>query len=90
MAKIDASVATFLVVHNCLGMSTIDKCGSEEQRAKFLPKLISLDQICCWGLTEPDYGSDATGLKSSAKPVKGGFILNGTKRWIGNATISGN
>ena len=54
-----------------------------------MPDLISLKKICCWALTEPDNGSDASSLKASAKKVEGGYLLNGTKRWIGNAGISG-
>ena len=51
-----------------------------------MPPLAALKKDVCWGLTEPGYGSDASGLKSTAEPVEGGFKLNGTKRWIGNAT----
>lgn len=52
-----------------------------------LPKIISLEQICCFGLSEPDYGSDASSLKTTAKKVEGGYLINGHKRWIGNADI---
>lgn len=47
-----------------------------------------MDKFICFGLTEPDYGSDATSLKTSAKKVEGGYLLNGQKRWIGNATFA--
>ena len=47
-----------------------------------------MDKICCFGLTEPDNGSDATGLKTNATKVKGGYLINGQKRWIGNATFA--
>lgn len=50
-----------------------------------LPGCIQLTQIPCFGLTEPDYGSDAGSLKTTAKKVEGGYLLNGAKRWIGNA-----
>ena len=53
-----------------------------------LSETINMDKIACFGLTEPDYGSDATSLKTSAKKVEGGYILNGQKRWIGNATFA--
>mmetsp|Transcript_15163 Transcript_15163/g.2527 ORF Transcript_15163/g.2527 Transcript_15163/m.2527 type:complete len:80 (+) Transcript_15163:442-681(+) len=50
--------------------------------------MANLKKIGCWGLTEPNYGSDASALETSARPVEGGFILNGEKKWIGNASIS--
>lgn len=88
IAKIDASIGTFLIVHNSIGMAVVDMLGSEEQRAKILPDAIALRKIMSFGLTEPDYGSDATSLKTSAKKVPGGYVLNGQKRWIGNATFA--
>jgi alkylation response protein AidB-like acyl-CoA dehydrogenase len=53
-----------------------------------LPECIKLNKVCCFGLTEKEYGSDATSLKTTAKKVEGGYLLNGNKRWIGNATIA--
>ena len=88
MAKIDASVYTFLTVHNSIGMAVVDYLGSEEQRARILPDGIALKKILSFGLTEPLYGSDATSLRTSAKKVEGGYIINGEKRWIGNATFA--
>eukprot|EP00347_Sterkiella_histriomuscorum_P001177 403373032 len=88
IAKVDMSVCTFLMVHNCIGMSVINYLGSEEQRARLLPECIKLEKICSFGLTEPDYGSDASSLRTSAKKVEGGYILNGQKRWIGNGTFA--
>jgi alkylation response protein AidB-like acyl-CoA dehydrogenase len=88
MAKIDASVYTFLTVHNSIGMAVVDYLGSEEQRARILPDGIALKKILSFGLTEPLYGSDATSLTTSAKKVEGGYIINGEKRWIGNATFA--
>ena len=87
MGKIDASLATFLAVHNSIGMQVIDMLGNDEQRARFLPDGLQLKKICAFGLTEPEFGSDATSLKTSAKKVDGGYILNGRKRWIGNSTF---
>jgi len=84
--RADASVGTFMLVHGGLGMSTIWKLGSEEQKKKYLPKLANLDLLIAWGLTEPEYGSDASGLQTSAKKIEGGYLINGRKRWIGNAT----
>jgi glutaryl-CoA dehydrogenase len=62
--------------------------GNEEQRMKWLPKLASGQAIGCFGLTEPDHGSDPGGMVTRAKKVDGGYILNGAKMWITNGTIS--
>ena len=88
LAKIDASIGTFVLVHNSIGMAVVDMLGNEEQRAKILPDAIALRKVMSFGLTEPDYGSDATSLKTHAKKVPGGYIINGQKRWIGNATFA--
>ena len=88
ISKIDASIGTFLTVHNSIGMGVVDLLGSEEQRARILPDAIALKKIMSFGLTEPDYGSDATGLKTSAKKVPGGYLITGEKRWIGNGTFA--
>lgn len=88
LARWDASVATFTIVHNSLGMSVIEKVGSEEQKARILPDCVLLKKILCFGLTEPTHGSDATNLLSTARKVEGGYVLNGEKRWIGNATFA--
>lgn len=87
MAKRDGSAATFLLVHNAIGMAVIDALGDDEQKERFLTKGVKFEKIFCFGLTEPDNGSDATGLKTTARRVDGGYILNGQKRWIGNATM---
>ena len=76
-AKRDASVATFFLVHNAIGMAVIDALGDEEQRARLLPKGISFEKIYCFGLTEPDNGSDASGLQTTATKVPGGYKING-------------
>ena len=88
LAKVDSSIYTFLTVHNSIGMAVIDYLGNEEQRARILPDGIALKKILSFGLTEPEYGSDATSLKTTAKRVQGGYVLNGAKRWIGNATFA--
>lgn len=87
VAKYDGSIATFFLVHNSIGIAPIDMLGSEEQRARLLPDCIAMKKIACFGLTEPDFGSDATGLQTTAKKVEGGYLINGHKRWIGNADI---
>ncbi|KAG9157891.1 hypothetical protein Leryth_000074 [Lithospermum erythrorhizon] len=88
IARVDASCSTFILVHASLAMLTIALCGSEEQKQKYLPSLAELKSVACWGLTEPDYGSDASALKTTARKVDGGWILEGQKRWIGNSTFA--
>lgn len=88
IARVDASCSTFIMVHTCLAMLTIAMCGSEEQKQRYLPSLARLDMIACWALTEPDYGSDASSLSTTATKVQGGWLLNGQKRWIGNSTFA--
>ena len=84
LARVDLGVCTFLNVHWGLSARTIEEFGSEEQKLKYLPKMRSFDIIGGWGLTERDYGSDASNLKSNVRKVEGGYVLNGNKRWIGN------
>lgn len=88
VARVDASCSTFILVHSSLAMLTIALCGSEEQKQKYLPSLAQLRTIACWALTEPDYGSDASSLKTIATKVAGGWLLDGQKRWIGNSTFA--
>lgn len=88
VARVDASCSTFILVHSSLAMLTIALCGSEEQKQKYLPSLAQLDTLACWALTEPDYGSDASALKTMATKVAGGWVLEGQKRWIGNSTFA--
>ncbi|KAH0720611.1 hypothetical protein KY285_006442 [Solanum tuberosum] len=88
IARVDASCSTFILVHSSLAMLTIGLLGSEMQRQKYLPSLAELSSISCWGLTEPDYGSDASALRTTATKVEGGWILEGQKRWIGNSTFA--
>ncbi|GAB2292888.1 Acyl-coenzyme A oxidase 4, peroxisomal [Dionaea muscipula] len=88
LARVDASCSTFVLVHSSLAMLTIALCGSEEQKQNYLPSLAKLDTVACWALTEPDYGSDASALKTTATKVAGGWILEGQKRWIGNSTFA--
>ncbi|KAL2569826.1 hypothetical protein AAZV13_18G151500 [Glycine max] len=88
VARVDASCSTFFLVHSSLAMLTIALCGSEAQKQKYLPSLAQMKTIACWALTEPDYGSDASALKTTATKVEGGWILDGQKRWIGNSTFA--
>ena len=86
--KFDSSIGTFIMVHNCIGMAVIDMLGSEEQRARILPDALQFKKILAFGLTAPDYGSDASSLKTSARKVEGGYLVKGQKRWIGNGTFA--
>lgn len=86
--RVDSAYRSFLSVQSSLVMLPIYKFGTEAQRQKFLPQLASADMIGCFGLTEPDHGSDPAGMKTNALKVEGGWILNGAKMWITNAPIA--
>jgi glutaryl-CoA dehydrogenase len=88
LAKGDGSIGTFYGVHSGLAMSTIGMLGSDEQRARWMPDMVTLDKIGAFGLTEPYVGSNAGGIQSKAKLDGDAYILNGAKRWIGNASIA--
>ncbi|XP_076925738.1 acyl-coenzyme A oxidase 4, peroxisomal-like [Bidens hawaiensis] len=88
IARVDASCSTFILVHSSLAPLTISLCGSELQKQNYLPSLAKLDTIACWALTEPECGSDASGLRTTATKVHGGWIIEGQKRWIGNSTFA--
>ncbi|CAD5993390.1 acyl-CoA dehydrogenase family protein [Agreia sp. COWG] len=89
LARIDASVATHVGVQNGLAMGSISVCGSDEQRAEWLPKMAAGDVVGAFGLTEPTSGSDsAQGLRTTATRDGDDWVLNGSKRWIGHATFS--
>ena len=77
-----------MLVHNAIGTNVISCLGDEEQRKRFLTKSINMDEIACFCLTEPLNGSDASGLRTVARKVPGGYLINGSKRWIGNATFA--
>ncbi|WP_270730207.1 acyl-CoA dehydrogenase [Shimia sp. Alg240-R146] len=86
--RVDSGYRSMMSVQSSLVMYPIYAYGSEEQRKKYLPKLASGEWIGCFGLTEPDAGSDPGGMKTSAKKVDGGYVLNGAKMWISNAPIA--
>lgn len=89
MGRVDAGIATWVGVQNGLALGAIGVCGSPEQRAEWLPRLASAEVIGAFGLTEPLSGSDsAQGLRTTARRDGDGWVLNGSKRWIGNATFS--
>ena len=88
LARGDASVCTFFGVHSGLAMSSIAMLGSEEQKQRWLPSMARLEKIGAFGLTEPNHGSDAVALETGAKRVGNGYVINGAKRWIGNASFA--
>lgn len=89
IARVDASVATFVGVQNGLAAGTLAATGSAEQRAEWIPRLASGEIVGAFGLTEPLSGSDsAQGLRTTATRSGDSWTLNGAKRWIGNATFS--
>src|SRR6266545_2430151 len=86
MSRVDSSIATFFGVHNGLAMGSIYLGGSEEQKQKWLPPMARFEKIGCFGLTEPLVGSGASGgLTTTAKREGDTWVLNGEKKWIGNA-----
>ncbi len=84
----DSGLRSFVSVQSSLCMYPIFRFGSEEQRQRFLPDMARGELIGCFGLTEPDSGSDPASMKTRAKKVDGGWILNGSKMWITNAPIA--
>jgi glutaryl-CoA dehydrogenase len=88
LARTDCSIATFNGVHGGLSMGSIYLCGSDEQRTRFLPAMARYEMIGSFGLTEPEVGSGtANGLQTTARREGDTWILNGQKKWIGNATF---
>lgn len=89
MARVDSSIATFFGVQSGLSMGSIYICGSEEQKQEWLPGMQQMKIIGAFGLTEPEVGSGAAGgLTTTAKRTADGWVLNGQKKWIGNAPFS--
>lgn len=86
--RIDSGYRSMMSVQSSLVIYPIYAYGSEEQRLKYLPGLASGELIGCFGLTEPDAGSDPGGMKTTAKKVDGGYKLNGAKMWISNSPIA--
>jgi glutaryl-CoA dehydrogenase len=86
--RVDSGYRSAMSVQASLVMYPIYAYGSDDQRRKYLPKLASGDWVGCFGLTEPDHGSDPGGMKSRAKRVDGGYRLSGNKMWISNSPIA--
>ncbi|WP_279478757.1 acyl-CoA dehydrogenase [Aureimonas sp. SK2] len=86
--RVDSGYRSMMSVQSSLVMYPIHAYGSEEQRRKYLPRLASGEWIGCFGLTEPDAGSDPGGMRTTARKVDGGYVLDGAKMWISNAPIA--
>ena len=84
----DSGLRSFVSVQGALVMYPIYAFGSEEHRREWLPRLASADAIGCFGLTEPDYGSNPGGMITTAKKTADGWVLNGTKMWITNGSMA--
>jgi len=88
LARGDASVCTFFGVHSGLAMHSISMLGSEEQKQQWLPAMARMEKIGAFALTEPAHGSDAVALETRAHRVGNEYVLDGAKRWIGNASFA--
>ena len=86
--RVDSGYRSMMSVQSSLVMYPIYAYGSEEQRKKYLPGLAAGKLIGCFGLTEPDAGSDPGGMKTTAKKTADGYVLNGSKMWISNSPIA--
>jgi glutaryl-CoA dehydrogenase len=84
----DGSICTFFGVHSGLAMTSIALLGDEEQKRRWLPPMARMEQIGAFGLTEPDHGSDAVALETRARRDGDHWVLDGAKRWIGNASFA--
>ncbi|MEM8801590.1 MAG: acyl-CoA dehydrogenase [Pseudomonadota bacterium] len=86
--RVDSGYRSMMSVQSSLVMYPIHAYGTEAQRQKYLPKLASGEWIGCFGLTEPEAGSDPAGMKTTATKIDGGYVLNGAKMWISNSPIA--
>lgn len=88
LERVDSGIRSFASVQGSLVMYPIFAYGNEEQKKHWLPRLAKGELIGCFGLTEPNFGSNPSGMITRAKKTDGGYILNGSKMWITNGTIS--
>jgi len=88
LARGAGSLATFLDVQSGLAMAAIHQLGSEEQKQEWLPSMAKCEKIGCFGLTEPEHGSDPGSMETSAAEKDAGYVLQGEKRWIGNGSFA--
>ena len=86
--RVDSGYRSAISVQSSLVMHPINEYGSEAQKQKYLPKLATGEWVGCFGLTEPNHGSDPASMLTRAKPVDGGYIVKGAKMWITNAPIA--
>ncbi len=86
--RVDSGYRSAMSVQSSLVMHPINAYGSDEQRRKYLPKLATGEWVGCFGLTEPDAGSDPAGMRTRAKKVDGGYVISGSKMWITNSPIA--
>lgn len=86
--RIDSGYRSMMSVQSSLVMYPIWAFGSEEQKQRYLPLMARGQLIGCFGLTEPDFGSNPTGMLTTARKISGGYVLNGTKRWITNGSVA--
>lgn len=86
--RVDSAYRSSMSVQSSLVMGPINEFGTEEQKQKYLPKLATGEKIGCFGLTEPNHGSDPAGMESKARSEDGVYILNGSKNWITNSPIA--
>lgn len=84
----DSGIRSFCSVQSSLVMYPIWAFGSEEQKQRYLPEMAAGRVIGCFGLTEPDFGSNPSGMLTTARKTAGGYVLNGTKRWITNGSVA--
>ncbi len=88
LARGDGSINTFYGVHSGLAMGTIAMLGSEEQKERWLPPMARMEKLGAFGLTEPNHGSDAVMLETTARREGDEYVIDGEKRWIGNASFA--
>jgi glutaryl-CoA dehydrogenase len=86
--RVDSGFRSMMSVQSSLVMHPIHAYGSDDQRARYLPRLARGELIGCFGLTEPEAGSDPGSMRTTARPVAGGYVLSGAKTWISNAPIA--
>jgi glutaryl-CoA dehydrogenase len=88
LARGDGGLTTFFAVHSGVAMTSIATLGSEEQKRRWLPPMARMEKIGAFALTEPDHGSDAALLETTARRDADSYVLDGRKRWIGNASFA--
>ena len=88
LERVDTSYRSAVTVQTSLAMNAIYAYGSDSQRERFLPRMRTAELLGCFGLTEPDHGSDPGSMKTRAKKASGGYVLNGNKMWITHAPIA--